>query len=103
MRPGFHVAGMIMRLATGRSPIASLDLPRRIVRNVHRHIAVGTDGRGHRQAGKWLRASNPLVLSGPARDEMRAAIHLRLRLVDVTRIEGREDLVAVLVGQNTGA
>ena len=39
-----------------------------------------------------------LVLAAAALDEMRAAIHLRLGLVEVARIEGREHCVAVGVG-----
>src|SRR5690606_4285702 len=67
----------------------------------------GTGGRALRgrlrDAGKGLSAGDALVLAGAARDGMGAAIHVRLRFVEIARIEGREDDVAVAVGQRAGA
>src|SRR6266700_3437432 len=85
------------------APSGLLDLPRRIMRNVHRGIAARPSQRRHCIAGKWLTPSDPCIFAGAARDDMGAATHAWLRLVDVAGIEGREDLVSVGVGQDTGS
>ena len=79
------------------------DFPRRVVRDVHREIAARAGWRRHGYAGKWLTPGDPLILPGTAGDDVGATIHFRLRLVEVARIEGRENLVAVAVGQHAGA
>src|SRR5262245_33283084 len=81
----------------------SLYLPRRVMRDVHRSIAAGASQRRHRYAGKWLTPSDPLILAGAASDDMGATVHLRLRLVRVASIKGRENLVTIAVGQHAGA
>src|SRR5262245_29968245 len=81
----------------------SLYLPRRVMRDVHRGIAAGACQRRHRYAGKWLTPSDPLILARAASDDVGAAAHLRLRLVEVARIKGRENLVTVAVGQHASA
>ena len=54
-------------------------------------------------AGERLLAADALVLAGPAGDEVRAAAHLRLRLMEIARIERREHDIAVRVGQRAAA
>src|SRR5215831_8632266 len=71
----------------------SLYLPRRVVRDVHRGIPARASQRRHRYTGKWLTPS----------DHMGATAHFRLRLVEVARIKGRENLITVAVGQHAGA
>ena len=68
------------------------------MRDVHRSIAAGASQRRHRYAGKWLTPSDPLILARAASDDMGATVHLRLRLVEVARIKGRENLITVAVG-----
>ncbi len=72
------------------------------MRDIHRKIAAGTSQCRHAYASKWLTASDSLVLPGTAGDDMGATIHLRLRLVEVASIKGRENLVTVAVGQHAG-
>jgi hypothetical protein len=49
-----------------------------------------------------LNGSLPVgILASTPGNDMRAAIHVRLRLVNAACVEGREDLVAV--GQHAGA
>jgi hypothetical protein len=43
------------------------------------------------------------ILAGAASDNMSAAVHVRLRLVEIAGIERRKNLVAVAVGQHAGA
>src|SRR5438093_7024177 len=81
----------------------SFYLPRRVMRDVHRSITAGASQRRHRYTGKWLTPSDPLVLAGAASDDVGATVHLRLRLVDIASIKGRENLVTVAVGQYAGA
>src|SRR6516164_11032290 len=83
--------------------LLSFDLPRRVVRNVHRRIASSTGQCRRCIASKRLTPSDPRILAGAASDDMGAAIHGRLRLVDVTGIESRENLVTVSVRQDAGA
>jgi hypothetical protein len=77
----------------------SFDLPCGVMRDVHRSIAVGTSQSRHCYASKWLTPGDSRVLAGAAGNDMRATIHFRLRFVEVARIEGRKDFVAVAVGQ----
>src|SRR5437764_7783290 len=79
------------------------DFPRRVMRDVHREIAARASRRRHGYAGKWLTPGNPLIFPGTAGDDVGATIHFRLRLIEVARIEGRENLVTVAVGQHAGA
>jgi hypothetical protein len=79
------------------------DFPRRVMRDVHGRIAAGTSQCRHVYASKWLTPSDSLVLASAAGDDMRAAIHFRLRLVGVPSIKRRENLIAVAVGQYAGA
>src|SRR5438132_5555848 len=81
----------------------SFDLPRRVMRDVHRSIATGASQRRHRYAGEWLTPGDPLVLAGAAGDDVSATTHLRLRLVRVASVKGRENLVTVAVRQHAGA
>ena len=48
-------------------------------------------------------ASDPLIFAGAAGNDMGATVHLRLRLVRVASIKGRENLVTVAVGQHASA
>ena len=80
-----------------------LDLPRGVVRDVHRRIAAGAGKIGHGDAVERLVAGDTRIFAGAAGDDMRAAVQLGLRLVEVAGIEGREDLVAIGIGQNAGA
>ena len=57
------------------------DFPRRVMRDIHREVAAGTSQCRHAYASKWLTAGDPFVLTGTARDDMGATIHLWLRLV----------------------
>ena len=79
------------------------DLPRCVVRDVHRKITARTSQCRHRYARKWLTTGDPFVFAGAASDDVSAAVHLRLRFVEVARIESRENLVTVRVGQYTRA
>jgi len=90
-------------LSAALSLSLSLYLPRRVMRDVYCSIAAWASQRGHRYAGKWLTPSDPLILAGAASDDMGATVHLRLRLVEVARIKGRENLVTVAVGQHASA
>src|SRR6185437_16878820 len=78
------------------------DFPRRVMRDVHREIAARAGWRRHGYAGKWLAPGDPLILPGTAGDDVGAAIHFRLRLIEVARIEGRENLVTVAVCHHAG-
>ena len=46
---------------------------------------------------------DPFILANAASDDMGATVHLRLRLVRVASIKGRENLITVAVGQHAGA
>src|SRR5438874_9924625 len=74
-----------------------LDFPRRVVRDVHRKIIARASQRRHSYARKWFASGDALILSGTAGDDMRSTTNLRLGLVEVSSIEGRENLVAVAV------
>src|ERR1700744_968549 len=76
-----------------------LDLPRRIMRDIHCGIAACASQRRHIDACKGLTACDAFVLAGTARNDVRAALHVWLGLIDITRIKRREDLVAVVAGQ----
>src|SRR6516165_311651 len=78
------------------------DLPRGVMRNVHREIATGAGQRRHVYTSKWLSSADSFVLARAARNDMSATIHLRLGLVEVASIESREDLVAIAIGQHAG-
>src|SRR6516165_2526256 len=80
-----------------------LDLPRRVVRDIHCGVATCPSHCRHCIACKWLTSSNSRVLAGAAGDDMGATIHAWLRLVDIAGIEGRENLIPVSVGQHTGS
>ena len=73
------------------------------MRDVHREIATRASWRRHGYASKWLTPGDPLIFPGTAGDDVGATIHFRLRLIEVASIEGRENLVAVAVGQHAGA
>jgi len=79
----------------------SLDLPRRVMWDVHRSIAARASKRRHGYAGKWLAPSDAFVLARTTSDDVGAAVHFRLRLVRVASIKGRENLVTVAIGQLT--
>src|SRR5690349_12365693 len=81
----------------------SLDLPRRVMRDIHRGIIAGASESWHRYACKRLGASYAFVLAGAAGDDMRAAFHFWLRLVDVASIKCRENFVTVAVSQHASA
>src|ERR1700754_1694017 len=92
-----------MRFAKRTTRSLSFDLPRCVVRNGHRGVVAGTGQCRQRNTSKWLLSGNPLVFAGAARDDMGAAVHLRLRLVDVAGIKGRENLVTVAIGEHARA
>jgi hypothetical protein len=54
---------------------------------------------GIKAAGKAI----PGIFAAAARDDVRAALHVRLRGIQIARIEGGEDHIAVLVGQRADA
>jgi hypothetical protein len=89
-------------LATSASP-GLLDLPRRIMGDVHRRVAARPSERRHSIACKWLTPSDASIFASAASDDVRAAIHSWLRLVNVAGIEGRENLVSVGIGQDAGS
>src|SRR5262245_16628853 len=90
-------------LACSRSTLfLTLDLPCRIVRDIKRGIATGTGQRRHGLAGEWLFPGHSFVLAGAAHDDVGPTVHFRLRLVDIARIKGREDLVTVVIGEHAG-
>src|SRR5262245_36167553 len=91
------------RIATAIPEALSLYLPRRVMRDIHRGVAAGSSQRRHRYAGKWLAPSDPFVLASAASDDVGATVHLRLRLVRIASVKGRENLVTVAVGQDAGA
>ena len=79
------------------------DLPRRVVRDVYRERAFRLASRCvNRNASKWLSPGDTLVLASATRDDVGAAIHFRLSLVEVSRIESREHDVAVGISQGAG-
>lgn len=84
-------------------PSRSFDLPSRVMRDVHRSVAAGTRQGRHCYASEWLTTSNSRVLAGAAGDDMGATTHFWLGLVEVASIKGRENLVAVAIGQHAGA
>jgi len=63
------------------------------MRDVHRCVSASTCQCRHRIACKLLTPSDPLILAGTTSDDMGAALHVWLRLVDVAGIEGRENFV----------
>src|SRR5262245_4200714 len=69
------------------SELLSFYFPRRVVRDVHSGVAAFTSERGHRIAGKRLFARNTRILPSTSGNEMSTATHIRLRLVDIARIE----------------
>src|SRR6516162_8024120 len=88
---------------SGVAPIRLLDLPTRIMRDVHRGIAARPSQCRHCIACKWLTASDPSILAGAACDDVGAALHVWLRLVNVAGVEGRENLISVSIGQHTSS
>jgi len=85
------------------APPGLLDLPRRIMGNVHRGIAACPGQCRHSIACKWLTPSDASIFASAAGDDVSAAIHGWLRLVNVAGIEGRENLVSVGIGQDAGS
>ena len=83
------------RFSREKSSFVSFDFPRRVVRDIHRKITARTSQCGHGYAREWLATGDPFVLAGSARDDVSATIHLRLRLIEVAGIKGRENLVTV--------
>src|SRR5262245_51790238 len=81
----------------------SLYLPRRVVRDVHRGIPARASQRRHRYTGKWLTPSDPLILAGATSDDMGATVHLRLRLVSVSRVSKVEKIWSPSLSVNTQA
>ena len=69
------------------SDLLRFDFPRRVVRDVHSGVAAFTSERGHRIACKRLFARNTRILPSTSGNEMSAATHIRLRFVDIARIE----------------
>jgi hypothetical protein len=92
---GCNRQGRRLRPAPSNFVCLSLDLPRCVVGDVHRSITAGTCQCGHCIASERLTPGDSSVLAGAARDDMGAAFHFWLRLVEVARIEGRENLVTV--------
>lgn len=80
-----------------------LDLPARVVRDVHGGIAALTGQCWQCIAGERLAARDARVFPGSTRDDVRAAVQVGLRFIDVARVEGGEDLVTVGVGQHASA
>ena len=69
------------------SDLLRFDLPRRVVRDVHGGVAAFTGERGHRIACERLSAGDTRILPSTSGNEMSTATHIRLRLVDIARIE----------------
>src|SRR5262249_10959305 len=113
--PGRKKAGMPRQHASqgleagGMGPLRArerglfLDFPPRVVGAIHGSVATCSGQRRHRVAGKRLAAADARIFASAAGDEVRAAAHIRLRLVEIARVEGREDLVTVGVGEHAGA
>ena len=96
LRPGDEAR---LERAVRRRAARLLDLPRRIMRDVHRGIATRPSQCRHCIASKWLAPCDPRIFPSATGDDVSAAIQGWLRLVDVAGIEGRENLVAVVVRQ----
>ena len=73
------------------------------MRNVHGEITACSSQLGHVIAGKGLASGDPGIFAAAARDDMRAAFHVRLRGIQIAGVKGGEDHIAVLVGQRAGA
>ena len=86
----WHHASLVRRtsrllLALGSESLF-LDLPARVVRDVHRRVAAGAGEIGHGDAGEGLAARDARIFASAAGDDVRAAIHLGLRLVEITGV-----------------
>jgi hypothetical protein len=73
-RPLPGIGGTIVGRHSG-SRSGLLDLPRRIMGDVHSGVAASPSQRRHCVACKWLTPSDSRILAGAARDDMGAAIH----------------------------
>ena len=91
---------LLRKLKTAAAPPRLFDLPRRIMRDIHRGVATRPSQCRHCVACKWLAPGDPCILPGAAGNDVSAAIEGWLRLVDVAGIEGRENLVAVGICQD---
>src|SRR5262245_3954807 len=69
------------------SDLLRFDFPRRVVRDVHGGVAAFTGERWHRITCERLFARNTRILPSTSGDEMSTATHIRLRFVDIARIE----------------
>jgi len=98
---GLEAAGMGPLRARERALF--LDFPRRVVGDVHRGIAPSPRERRHRVAGERLAAGDASIFARAAGDDVSAAAQIRLRLSEIARVEGREDLVAIGVGEYASA
>ena len=65
-----------------------LDFPGRVVGDIHRRVAAGAGEIRHGDAVERLAAGDAGIFAGAAGNDMRAAIEIRLRLVDIAGIEG---------------
>jgi hypothetical protein len=72
------------------------------VRDVHSGVAALTSKGGHCVTGKRLTSGNTCIFASATGDNVGAAVHIRLRLIDITRVKGRKDLVAVSVSEHAG-
>jgi len=64
-----------------------LDLPRRIVGDVHRGIAPSPRERRHRVASERLAAGDASIFARAAGDDVGVAAQIRLRLIEITRVD----------------
>src|SRR5262245_39075443 len=69
------------------SDLLRFDFPRRVVRDVHSGVAAFTGERGHRITCERLSARDTRILPSTSGNEMSTATHIRLRFVDIARIE----------------
>src|SRR6266498_4541172 len=105
IRAGRHAAYMTCQPESLRGgATASPDLPCRVMRDVYRERSGRLTGRcSLGNALEWLPPGDARVLPGAAGDDMSATVHVRLRLVEVAGVEGREHNVTVAVRQCASA
>ena len=95
VRRGARGAALLSLVRAAFCGSRGLDFPCRIVRNVHGEIAARPSQFGHIIAGKGFAPGDPGIFA--------AAFHVRLRGIQIAGVEGREDHIAVLVGQRASA
>ena len=79
-----------------------LDLPRRVMRDIHGGIAAGASQCRQRFTSEWLAPCDALVFAGAAGDDMGATIHFRLRL-SRSRVSKVEKIWSPSLSVNTQA